>query len=260
MMENEIKKNKKTSSVKHLCHHGVYELHLNRPEKKNALNFAMYQELAETILSIQSEPAVRVLILTGSQGHFTSGNDLADFMQWVKSAKTEMPVLRFMQALKDFPKPVIAAVEGKAIGIGTTLLLHCDLIYAAEDTAFQLPFVSLGLCPEYASSLLLPKVVGYVKASEWLLQGKFFSAREALTAGMINCIAEDPLVVARETAKEISQLPSIAVQRTKALLKSAIKSDIDKAIEAEMALFSQALTEEAFAVAAVGFLKKKSSD
>lgn len=256
MIKNNIGKNKKTAFITHMHNQGIYELHLYRPEKMNALNFEMYQELADTIVLIDNEPEVKVLILTGSQGHFTSGNDLADFMQSLKSLKADMPVLHFMKALKNFSKPVIAAVEGHAIGIGTTLLLHCDFIYVSETTTFKLPFVSLGLCPEYGSSLLLPAMVGHVKASEWMLLGKFFSAQDALTAGMINCIVDDPLAVARKTAKEIEQLPPLAVQRTKALLKKGLQTNVDEIMQEEIELFSKSLMEDEFLTAATAFLEK----
>ncbi|MCY4178172.1 MAG: enoyl-CoA hydratase-related protein [Endozoicomonadaceae bacterium] len=255
-MKNGNKNNKEAQFIKHKCDHATYELHLCRPEKKNAINTAMYQELAETILSLEDQPAVKVLIITGSHGNFTSGNDLKDFMTSVNSSTDATPILSFMNALKNFSKPVIAAVEGFAIGIGTTLLLHCDLVYAKQDVIFKLPFVSLGLCPEYASSLLLPAIAGYAKASEWLLLGKAFSAEEALAAGMINRITDNPLALSRETAKEIEQLPPRAVQRTKALLKQAMHAKVDEVMYKEAELFSTALTEKEFITAATRFLKK----
>ena len=158
---------------------GVAQIRIDRPDKKNALTAAMYTGLVEAFLRAEADPAVRVLLLCGSETCFTAGNDLQDFMN--KPPRDDSsPTIRFLKQLPATHKPLIAAVAGPAVGIGTTMLLHCDLVYADPNTRFQLPFVTLGLCPEAASSFLLPQIVGYPRAAELLLLGDpFTSCRSA---------------------------------------------------------------------------------
>ena len=149
----------------------VVTIEIARPEKKNALTQAMYTAMAEALIAANADASVRAVLITGQPGIFTSGNDIEDFMQRPPQGDSASPVARFMTALLDCEKPVVAAVTGAAIGIGTTMLLHCDLVYVSDEARLAMPFVSLGLVPEYASSLLLPALMGHVKAAEKLMLG-----------------------------------------------------------------------------------------
>ncbi len=235
----------------------VMEISINRPDKKNALNLDMYSKISDSIEVGMASTQVRVIILMGSNGCFTGGNDLAVFTEPEKLQSSDNPIFRFMSILSTCTKPVIAAVDGVAIGIGTTLLLHCDLVVASPLAMLKMPFVSLGLAPEFASTLLLPKLVGPVKASEWLLLGSNISAQEAFTAGLINQVCEQPLVAAREYAQSIVDLPPQAVQNAKALLREPVKEDVAKAIKREAAVFLAALTGLEFKEAASAFFEKR---
>ena len=166
-------------------HNGVARIQIARPEKKNAITAAMYQSMADALIAAQEDAAVRAILICGDKTIFTAGNDLEDFMK-NPPADMNAPVFRFMQALGYAEKPVIAAVNGAAVGIGTTMLMHCDLVYCAEDSVFSMPFVSLGLCPEFASSLLVPLNAGYHKAVEKLLLAEPISASEAVEMRIVN--------------------------------------------------------------------------
>ena len=164
---------------------GVQILHIRRPEKKNALTRAMYHTLAEALRRADTDPAVRAILLRGEPECFTSGNDVNDFLKEDEHT-TERPAVQFLKAIAHVRKPLVAAVNGLAVGIGTTLLLHCDLVYAAEDAWLQLPFTRLGLCPEAASSLLVPQLMGHQRAAELLLRGERLSAGKAWEYGLVN--------------------------------------------------------------------------
>jgi len=241
-------------------HQSVLELTINRPERKNALNTAMYLELAKQLRQAAEDKSVRVAMITGAGGCFTSGNDLEDFVTSGGSIEADAPLPQFMEALFSFPKPVLAAVDGVAVGIGTTLLLHCDLIFASATSGFRLPFAKLGLCPEFASSRLLPRLVGHAKASEWLLLGNAFGAEEALAAGLINRVVENPLEAARETAGQLALMPPAALRRTKALLREPLMEQLRGAMAREATLFTEALGGPEFAEAAAAFFAKRSPD
>ncbi len=238
----------------------VQELTFDRPERKNALNLAMYRHLAEAVTEAAGDREVRVLLLTGAGGCFSSGNDLVDFVQSGEVAGDESPLVRFMQALLAFPKPVVAAVDGVAIGIGTTLLLHCDLIYASPRSEFKLPFVQLGVCPEFASSYLLPRLVGHARASEWLLLGRAFRAAEAAAAGLINEVVEAPLEIARARALQLATMAPAALRRTKALLRAPLLPAVQAAFTEETQAFAEALRGPEFAEAAAAFFSKRAPD
>ena len=202
---------------------GVMQICIQRPDKKNALTRAMYAGLTAALTEAEHDPAVRVAVLTGNGDSFTSGNDIADFLS-APPAGESSPVFQFLAALRQFGKPLIAAVNGVAIGIGVTLLLHCDLIYVRASAILQLPFVNLGLCPEAGSSLLLPRRIGHPRAAELLLLGEPFSAEQALDWGLINGIGADAgatLELAIAKAQRLAQQPPAAVCLTKALLKRA---------------------------------------
>ncbi|WP_339671795.1 enoyl-CoA hydratase [Dasania marina] len=239
----------------------VLQLTINRPERKNAFTQAMYASLAEHLQQAAHNDAVRVVLLTGSAGLFTSGNDLEDFKKAPADlTATNNPTVAFMMALAHCPKPVVAAVEGVAVGIGTTLLLHCDLVYAHPETRFCMPFVNLGLSPEYGSSLLLPRLAGNVKAAELLMLGEMFSAADAKEAMLINAVVDTPLAVARAQCVKLSQKPPAALRHSKALLKAALQPALDKVIAEELLVFSKGLQGEEFKEAVNAFFEKRPAD
>jgi enoyl-CoA hydratase/carnithine racemase len=169
---------------------GILTIEFNRPEKKNAITSAMYQSMADALKDAEGDVAVRAIVIQGKPEVFTAGNDLEDFMKNSSAEVGDRPVAQFMRALSSATKPVIAAVAGNAVGIGTTLLMHCDLVYAGENAKFAMPFTQLGLCPEFASSMLFPAMVGYPRAAEKLLLGEAFGAEEAYDMGLISKVAE----------------------------------------------------------------------
>jgi enoyl-CoA hydratase/carnithine racemase len=229
---------------------------LNRPAKKNALTPAMYQVMTQALNEAAGDFAIRAVVITGAGSAFTGGNDISDFLETPPTGP-ESPVFHFLYAIHDFPKPLIAAVHGNAVGIGTTALLHCDIVVAAPDSKFQMPFVSLGLVPEAGSSLLFPKLVGHAKASEIFLTGRSFGAEEASAMGLVNKVSEDYLGEALAIAGAISEQPPTAVINTKALLKSGHHQAVSMVMEAEGELFRIALESDEAQTAFMNFLSKK---
>ncbi len=249
-----------TSEVQMNCENGVMEICLNRPERKNALNLAMYQALASHFQNIRNQTAIRVVLLTGEGACFTSGNDLNDFASAPQEYDDKHPLIQFMLGLLDCPVPVVAAVEGVAVGIGTTMLLHCDFVYASAESVFQLPFVNLGLCPEYASSFLLPRIAGHVRAAEMLMLGEKFSAEFALECGMINGIYSSPRNKAMETCVKLSKQAPAAIRLTKKLLKSENAEDVLRVMMHESELFKARLQSPEFGEAVTAFFEKRPAD
>ncbi|MEX2962635.1 enoyl-CoA hydratase [Microbulbifer sp. TYP-18] len=239
----------------------VLEITINRPQRKNALTMAMYSAMAELLNTAADSPEVRAVVITGSAGVFTSGNDLADFLGGSASGD-ESPVFQFMVALYNFPKPVVAAVNGPAVGIGTTMLLHCDMSFAGEDAMFQMPFVNLGLCPEYGSSYFLPRMAGHAKASELLLLGKKFGAQEAVQLGICNAAvsADEAITQARLAAEELATRAPAAVRLTKQLLRRATHAEGLQWMQEEGAQFQKRLNSEEFKEAATAFMEKRPAD
>ncbi|MEJ6577458.1 MAG: enoyl-CoA hydratase [SAR202 cluster bacterium] len=235
----------------------ILKLTLNRPEKKNALTPQMYSTLTASLNEAKADFDIRVVVITGSGSAFTGGNDIFDFANTPPTGP-DSPVMQFLAVLHDFPKPLIAAVHGNAVGIGTTMLLHCDLVYATADAKFSMPFVSLGLVPEAGSSLLFPRLVGHVIASEIFLTGRNFSGTQAHEMRLVNSIEIDPLAKAMEIADEISKQPPTAVINTKALLKSSQHQAVAMVMEAEGELFRIALESDEAQLAFMNFLAKKS--
>ncbi|WP_193164944.1 enoyl-CoA hydratase [Microbulbifer hainanensis] len=237
------------------------EITINRPERKNALTMAMYSAMAELLNGAAGDSQIRVVILSGADGAFTSGNDLMDFLGGSATGE-DSPVFQFMLALYNFPKPVVAAVNGPAVGIGTTMLLHCDMAFAGDDAVFQMPFVNLGLCPEYASSYFLPRIMGHAKASELLLLGKKFGAQEAVELGICNAAlpAADTLTRAREVAAELATRAPEAVRLTKQLLRKRSHASGLECIEEEAGHFLKRLSSEEFREAATAFMEKRPAD
>ncbi len=220
---------------------GVLTITLARFDKKNALTQDMYRQLIQALEQAQQDDAVKAVLLQGNDQCFSAGNDLQDFMAMTEVDEAS-PVIGFLLALSAFPKPLVAAVAGPAVGIGTTVLLHCELVLADANTRFQLPFVALGLCPEAGSSLLLAKRVGQAKANEWLLTGKPFGAAEAQQHGLINQVVEgDVCAQGLALAKQLAALPAGAMQSSKALLKSWGQAELKACIEDEAEVFSRLL-------------------
>ena len=202
---------------------GILVIEFNRPEKKNSITAAMYQVMADALKDAQSDIKVRVILFSGKPEIFTAGNDLEDFMN--SSSQVELadrPVAQFLLQLSQATKPVVAAVAGAAIGIGTTMLLHCDLVYAADNAKFSMPFAKLGLCPEFASSILLPQLVGYQRAAEKLFLGESFSAREAFEMGLVTKVLppDELMTFAMAQAAKLVSLPASSLRTTKSLMKS----------------------------------------
>lgn len=231
---------------------GVLTLTISRPELRNALDAPTYRALVEALAAADREAAVRAVIVTGAGGHFTSGNDLREFQQPLAGGG-EPAGIAFLRALVGFGKPLVAAVEGVAVGIGTTMLLHCDFAFAGAGARFRMPFVPLGLCPEGASTLLLPRIAGMKRAADLLLLGREFTAAEALDAGLLTAVAADGGALARagDAARQLAALPPEGVRVSKALLRRTERQATLEAIDAEMAEFARRLgseeAQEAFA-------------
>jgi enoyl-CoA hydratase/carnithine racemase len=235
---------------------GICEVQLNRPEKRNAITFAMYGALTEALNEARADDGVRVVLLSGAGASFTAGNDLNDFLAQPELGD-ENDGFRFLRLLPSFPKVLIGAVHGQTVGIGVTMLLHCDLVVAARGTQLIMPFVKLGLVPEAASSLLLPRAVGYHRAAELLLLGKPLDAEAALGLGLVNRLTDEQNLMqeARELARAIAQQPPGAVLATKRLLKSETGSATER-VEEELELFREQLGSEEFKTAAQAFFAK----
>lgn len=240
---------------------GVLRVEMRRPEKKNALTAAMYAAMADALERAEGDPAVRAVLIHGQPDVFTAGNDLQDFLN-VPPSDEGAPVFRFLKAISTARKPVVAAVNGVVVGIGTTMLLHCDLIYAGESTRFQLPFATLGLCPEAASSYLLPRLAGYPRAAELLLLGEVFDARAAREIGLVNrvCADAEVLALARERASKLTQLPATSLRLTKQLMKQQEAERIAQAMAEEARHFRQCLASPEAKEAFSAFLEKREPD
>jgi enoyl-CoA hydratase/carnithine racemase len=234
----------------------ILTLTLNRPEKQNAITRDMYQFLANAINEANGDFGVRVVLIASSSQHFTAGNDLFDFLN-TPPLEEGSPVMNFLAAIHNFSKPLLAAVSGNAVGIGTTMLFHCDVVVAAPSARFSMPFVNLGLVPEAGSSILFPRLVGHQRASKVFLTGEAFGAVEALSMGLISEISESPIDVAQAIATKIAAQPPNAVIQTKALLKSELHEKVAAVMRAEGELFQMALQSDEARDAFMNFLAKK---
>ena len=234
----------------------VLTLTLNRPAKQNAITRDMYQALANAINEAHGDFGVRAVLITSSSENFTAGNDLFDFLNAVPDEESS-PVMNFLNAIHNLAKPLLAAVSGNAVGIGTTMLFHCDVVVASPTTKFSMPFVNLGLVPEAGSSLLFPRLVGHQRASKVFLAGEPFGAGDALEYGLIAEISEKPIESARAIAEKIAAQPPNAVLQTKALLKSELHEKVSAVMRAEGELFQIALQSEEAQEAFMNFLAKK---
>ena len=241
---------------------GVIRIEFNRPEKKNAITSAMYWMMSDAIAEAESDAAVRAILIAGKPEVFTAGNDLEDFMKHSAVLVEESEVIQFMRALSSASKPVVAAVAGAAVGIGTTLLMHCDLVYAADNAKFSLPFAQLGLCPEFASSLLLPQIAGYPCAAEKLMLGEAFSAMEAREMGLVSRVVPavelDEFVQAQ--AAKLAALPASSLRITKRLMKQTQADAIQARMREENWHFGQMLNAEEAKEAFAAFFEKRKPD
>jgi enoyl-CoA hydratase/carnithine racemase len=238
---------------------GVAEIRIDRPSKKNALTTAMYAAMAGALETFEHEDDVRVLVVRGG-ADFTAGNDLQDFMMASMAGSTfeDLPVIRFLERLRDFTKPIVAAVRGNAVGIGTTLLLHTDVVIAGTSARFRLPFAQLGLVPEAGSSLLLPLTIGRTRASWLLLAGEFVGAEDALAMGLITKLTSDESTdeTADAIAAKLAALPPIALRQTKRLMREPFHDDVRRQMNAEANLFTQRLASDEFRDAAMKLLSR----
>jgi len=240
---------------------GVATLTFNRVDKKNAITRAMYAALADGLEAAQADVAVRVVLIQGSPVVFTAGNDIGDFQN--RPAQEENPpVQRFQHALMQLSKPVVAAVCGAAVGIGTTLLFHCDLVYAGDNAKFSMPFINLGLCPEYSSSLLAPQMFGYHRAAEVLLLGETFTADTALEFGLVNRIAppDEVNALALAQARKLATKPMVSLVQTKRLLKRGQEATVLAHMEDEHSTFAGLMREPAAREAFNAFQEKRKPD
>lgn len=245
--------------INHHLSDGILKILLNRPEKKNAFTNAMYRELTQMLSEGDQNPQVKVMLISGAGNAFSAGNDIADFMQ-SPITHEDAPPINLLKVLAGLNKPLIAAVDGVAVGIGATMLFHCDLVYAQKDARFIFPFVSLGLVPEGAISLLLPRLVGHQKASEILFFGEPISAEEAQALGFVNKVISESsaLPYAEQRAKKLATLSSGSVLRTKSLLKGGeLQASILKQIDIEGKLFIDRLHSPAAKEALTAFLEKR---
>jgi enoyl-CoA hydratase/carnithine racemase len=232
-------------------------IRFNRPEKMNAITRDMYAGLTSALNEAAGDFGVRAVVITSEGEHFTAGNDIKDFMANPPTEESS-DVARFLASLLEFPKPLIAAVKGNAIGVGTTMLLHCDIVIAAPNTNFSMPFTSLGLVPEAGSSKLFPELVGYQRAARIFMTGDPFSADEAKEMGLVETITADPEKEAMEIATRIGQQPPQAIINTKALMKAGKHDAVAAVMKAEFQIFALALQSEEAAEAFMKFMSKKS--
>lgn len=239
----------------------VTTITINRVAKKNSLTTAMYAGMADALEQAQADTTVRVLVIQGHETIFSAGNDIADFLQSPPTT-LDAPVFRFMRAVSRFTKPIVAAVCGPAVGIGTTLLFHCDLVYAGDNAAFSMPFVNLGVCPEAASSLLAPQRMGYGRAAEALLLGEPFMAEAALEMGLISRIVPptEANALAQRQAQKLAAKPVTSLIETKRLMKQGQASLVAERIAEEGALFGRMLAEPAAREAFSAFMEKRKPD
>jgi enoyl-CoA hydratase/carnithine racemase len=255
-------------TIKTATLNGVATLEIARPEKKNALTVAMYQAMSDALAAAQEDRAVRAVLITGQPGIFTSGNDIEDFMKrgtgggGQGSDAMDSPVFRFMRALLECDKPVVAAVTGAAVGIGTTMLLHCDFVYVSDEARLVMPFVSLGLVPEFASSLLVPQLMGHARAAEKLLLGEPFTPEQAVEYGLANAVLPAGEVVnhARRIAERFNGLPPGAVREARQLLRGPQREAVLQAIRTEGALFAARLRSPEAMEAFQAFFQKRKPD
>ena len=234
----------------------VLSISLNRAEKMNALTRSMYRQLAEELNTADQEFGIRAVVITSEGDHFTAGNDISDFLDHPPTSD-DSTVAAFLSAIHNFSKPLIIAVKGNAVGVGTTMLLHADIVVASETAKFSVPFASLGLVPEAGSSFLLPRMIGHHRAAELFFTGDTFDANYAQEVGIANYVAADPYEKAHEIAVRIAKQPPQAIINTKALMKANIHDSVTAVMRAEFEIFSLALQSDEARQAFMQFLNRK---
>jgi enoyl-CoA hydratase/carnithine racemase len=245
---------------------GILTIEFNRLARKNAITTGMYQAMADALVEADKDPQVRAVLITGKPEIFTAGNDLDDFLRNAAPVpgvpNEDRSVFQFMRALSGISKPVVAAVSGAAIGIGTTMLMHCDLVYAADNARFSLPFTQLGLCPEFASSLLLPQLAGYPRAAEKLMLGEAFGAQEAFEMGLLSKVlpAAEVRAYAQQQAAKLAALPAASIRATKTLMKRPRTQVIGEHLAVESAQFAAMLQGPEAKEAFTAFFEKRKPD
>lgn len=241
---------------------GILTIEFNRPDKKNAITYAMYQAMADTLQDGEADTAVRVMLIVGKPEIFTAGNDLDDFLKNLSPEVGDRPVAQFMRALSGASKPVVAAVAGAAVGIGTTMLMHCDMVYAADNAKFSMPFTQLGLCPEFASSMLFPQLAGYQRAAEKLMLGEAFLVQEAYDIGLVSKVlpVAELLPFALEQAAKLAALPVSSLRVTKRLMKASQASAIEARMAEENRHFGEMLGANEAKEAFTAFFEKRKPD
>jgi enoyl-CoA hydratase/carnithine racemase len=240
----------------------VTSIAINRPEKKNALTADMYDALSQAVEEAEADAGVRVLLLHGKGDAFTAGNDLQDFLQKPWKGQARPPAVRFINAVAHASKPIVAAVHGLVVGVGTTILLHCDLVYAAEETRFMMPFVNLGIVPEAASTVLLPLLIGRQRASELFMLGAPLAAQRAYEIGMVNAVlpVDKLLATAAEAAQALAAKPAAALRATKTLMRRHYQAEVDRALREEVEVISERLESAETREALAAFLEKRKPD
>ena len=240
---------------------GVMTITFNRLDKKNSITAAMYAAMADAVAQAAADPAVRVVVFQGHESIFSAGNDIGDFLNQPPTTQ-ESPVFRFLRGIATFEKPLIAAVAGPAVGIGTTMLFHCDLVYAGDNAAFSMPFVNLGLCPEAASSLLAPRMFGYHRAAEALLMGEPFFAEAAQEVGLVNRVVPPTEVngYAQAQARKLAAKPLTSLVATKRLMKGGDQQAVLQKMDEEGRDFGRMLREPAAKEAFGAFMEKRKPD
>jgi len=252
-------------SIKTGVLNGVANIEIARPEKKNALTVAMYQAMTDALKAAKDDGAVRAVLFTGHPGIFTSGNDIEDFMQRAPgqgSDAMDSPVFQFMRALIECDKPVVAAVTGAAIGIGTTMLLHCDFVYVSDEARLAMPFVGLGLVPEFGASLIVPQLMGHRRAAEKLLLGDPFTPEQAVECGIASAVLPAGEVInhARRIAERFNALPPGAVRESKQLMRGPQHAELLKTIRTEGEIFARRLRSPEAMEAFQAFFQKRKPD
>jgi enoyl-CoA hydratase/carnithine racemase len=250
------------SSVETEVRDAILKIALNRPEKKNALTSDMYLELHRAIEEGEQNPEVRVLLLHGNGDSFCAGNDLEDFLQQPWKGLTNPPAERFIRTVAGAQKPVVAAIHGSCVGIGATILLHCDLVYAAESAKLIMPFVNLGVVPEAGSTLLLPAILGHRRAAELLMLGTPLSAVQARDWGLVNAVVPQHALIATalQAAQELAAKPSEALQACKRMMKKHHRSELDTVIREEVVGIGERLDSSETREALSAFLEKRRPD
>jgi enoyl-CoA hydratase/carnithine racemase len=240
---------------------GITTITFNRLERKNSITQAMYGAMADALQAAQEDAATRVVLIQGHETVFSAGNDINDFLNQPPAGQ-EAPVFRFLRGIAAFPKPLLAAVCGPAVGVGTTLLFHCDLVYAGDNAAFSMPFANLGLCPEAASSLLVPQMFGYHRAAEALMLGEPFFAEAALEVGLVNRVVTPTEAngYALSQAKKLAAKPLSSLVETKRLMKKGQQQLVLQQMADEGASFGRMLREPAAREAFTAFMEKRKPD